>query len=90
MLAIILSNQDLACLSTSHKHHKLPSKLLSGRKPDDHLMTLVQTDVSHIQQSGLREGSRLIRALIALPIVLTHSGYTAAEHKRVWTVSPCR
>jgi hypothetical protein len=46
MLAIILSNQDLACLSTSHKHHRHPFKIALW-KFDDHLMTLVQTDVSH-------------------------------------------
>jgi hypothetical protein len=51
MLAIILSNQDSACLSTSHKHHILPFQIALW-KFDDHLMTLVQTDVSLIQQSG--------------------------------------
>jgi hypothetical protein len=46
MLAIILSNQDSACLSTSHKHLILPFQIALW-KFVDHLMTLVQTDVSH-------------------------------------------
>jgi hypothetical protein len=44
MLAIILPNQDLACSSTSHKHHTFLSELM-----------ITQTDESHTYSKWIRD-----------------------------------